>query len=291
MLLFVYGTLCKGLSRNEVLKESEYLGFALCKGVLKDVGSFPAFINGDKDVIGEVYRIDPDIVLPILDRIEGYSKNNEAGSLYLRLDLPVRLLSTGKWVDAITYIFNRDAEGLRKIPNGDYRQYLLDQKGETIYYLAYGSNLSTSRMKKRIGSWKRAVKGYLADYRLTFNKRPSKGGRFAFANIIAGVEGNDCPCVAYEIERKLIPKLDKCEGTPIHYIRSVIPMVSEAGQELMGYIYIANPNQLVLNRIASDKYRKHIVQGYDDHKLGQLSIPNDADTWRSQTKNTSVQKK
>ena len=227
MLLFVYGTLCRGLSRNDVLKKSEYLGFALCNGILKDVGSFPAFINGDKDVIGEVYRIDPDIVLPILDRIEGYSKNDESGSLYLRRKLSVRLLSTGKWIDSIAYIFNRDAGDLKTIPNGDYRQYLLDQKGETIYYLAYGSNLSTSRMKQRIGSWKQAVKGYLADYQLIFNKRPSKGGRFAFANIKAGVEGNDCPCVAYEIKRKCLLKLDRLEGNPLHYIRTVIPMVSD----------------------------------------------------------------
>jgi gamma-glutamylcyclotransferase (GGCT)/AIG2-like uncharacterized protein YtfP len=272
MLIFVYGTLCRGQFRNDVLKESEYLGLALCKGVLKDVGSYPALIDGDGQVIGEVYRIDPDIVLPILDRIEGYFKNDENGSLYLRLDLPVRLLSTGKWVDTIAYIFNRDAEDLKTIPNGDYRQYLLDQKGETIYYLAYGSNLSTSRMKQRIGDWKQTIKGYLADYRLTFNKRPSKGRRFAFANIIAGVEGNDCPCVAYEIERKLIPKLDKCEGTPIHYIRSVLPMISIDGQEIHGYIYLAHPDQLVGNRQASVKYRGYLLRGYEDHELGSLDV-------------------
>ena len=74
MLLFVYGTLCRGLLRNDVLKESKYLGLALCNGVLKDVGSFPALINSDEEIIGEVYRIDADTVLPILDQIEGYSK-------------------------------------------------------------------------------------------------------------------------------------------------------------------------------------------------------------------------
>jgi gamma-glutamylcyclotransferase (GGCT)/AIG2-like uncharacterized protein YtfP len=272
MLLFVYGTLCRGLSRNDVLKKSEYLGLALCKGILKDVGSFPALINGDGEVIGEVYRIDSDTVLPLLDQFEGYLKNDESRSLYVRKELSVRLLSTGKCIDSIVYNYNRDAEDFPVIPNGDYRQYLLDQKKGTVFYLAYGSNLSTSRMKKRIGSWKQIVKGYLPDYRLVFNKRPGSGDPFAFANITAGIKGKDCPCVAYEIERELLSKLDKCEGTPIHYIRTVLPMISNDGQEIQGNIYVANPDQLVHNRQASDKYRRYLLRGYEEHGLGRLEV-------------------
>ncbi len=32
MYLFVYGTFCKGLSRNSILQNTEYLGIASCKG-------------------------------------------------------------------------------------------------------------------------------------------------------------------------------------------------------------------------------------------------------------------
>ena len=270
MLLFVYGTLCKGLSRNDVLKESKYLGLALCKGVLKDAGSFPALINGDGEVIGEVYQIDSNTVLPLLDRIEGYSKKDESRSLYLRKELPVRLLSDGKWVETVTYFYNRDAKELPTIPNGDYRQYLLDQREGTVFYLAYGSNLSTSRMKQRIGGWKQIVKGYLPDYQLVFNKRPGSGEPYAFANIISGTQGKNCPCVAYEIDQELLLKLDKCEGTPIHYIRTVLTMIPDDGQELQGYIYMANPDQLVPDRQPSNKYRGYLLKGYADHELGEL---------------------
>ncbi len=270
MLLFVYGTLCKGLSRNDVIKGSEYLGLALCKGILKDVGSFPALINGDENVIGEVYRIDSDTVLPVLDRIEGYYGNDESSSLYLRKKMSVRMLSDGKWVDAVSYFFNRGTENLPNIEIRDYRQYLLNQENGSIFYLAYGSNLSMSRMKKRIGNWKQAINGTLSGYRLVYNKRPSSGKLFAFANITTCVEGFDCPCVAYEIDRECLLTLDRYEGFPYHYIRTVLPMITEHGKELMGYVYVAHPDKLVLNRRASDEYRGHLLKGYEDHGLGEL---------------------
>ena len=84
MYLFVYGTLCKGLSRNSILQNTEYLGIASCTGKLLNIGFYPALIQGDGKVIGEIYQIDPKVLLPKLDKIEGYSKNSEAGSLYIR---------------------------------------------------------------------------------------------------------------------------------------------------------------------------------------------------------------
>ena len=99
--IFVYGTLLKGLSRNSVLKDSEFLGLALCKGTLLDLGSFPGMISGQKDVvIGEVYKLSDYKTLETLDKIEGYNENNKLDSLYTRenVQVPKREHLDNAWV-------------------------------------------------------------------------------------------------------------------------------------------------------------------------------------------------
>jgi gamma-glutamylcyclotransferase (GGCT)/AIG2-like uncharacterized protein YtfP len=270
--IFVYGTLLKGLSRNSVLKDSEFLGLALCKGTLLDLGSFPGMISGQKDVvIGEVYKLSDYKTLETLDKIEGYNENNKLDSLYTRENVQVRLLSTGKWVEVQVYFFNHPSDDVPKIQNGDYRYFLHEANmDDYVFYIAYGSNLSSSRMKSRIGNWRRSISGTLSGYRLVYNKKPDKSEKHAYANLFAGSDGRDCPAVAYEIERGLLDKLDKFEGYPKHYIRTVMPIKTDAGKEVMGFVYIANPEKLITGKKASDEYRGHLISGYKDHNLGSL---------------------
>ncbi len=299
--IFVYGTLCRGLFRNEVLKESEYLGIAYCKGTLKDIGDFPGLIDGEDMVIGEAYRLESSSVLDRLDQIEGYFENNEADSLYLRKVKPVRLFSTGEWIEASVYCFNHEADRFPTILSGDYRRYLLEREGGSIFYLAYGSNLKRSKLRERIGTWKQEIKGSLPDFRLVYNKRSAYStGNVAFANIRteltdlrtgqmnlqrkranlgigladikAATAGKDCPCVAYVVDREAIDKLDYYEGVLINqYIRTVLPMMSESGQEILGYTYLAHPDCLLERATVPEDYRSEILQGYQDHELGNLA--------------------
>ena len=270
-LLFVYGTLCRGLSRNDILRHAEYLGPALTQGVLTDMGQYPALNPGEGTVIGEVYQIAGEDILDRLDEIEGYKGDIINESLYRREKQAVRLFSTGEWVDAHIYIYNRPSSSVIPIPGGDYRRYLLDRHGDVIYYLAFGSNLDTAQLEDRIGTWKDTIPGFLPGFSLRYNKRPVTDDGHALANAIAGIGGKDMPCVAYHVERFSLMKLDSHEDVPESYIRTVLPMKTRQGAALLGYIYLANPDMIVNDRQPSDPYRDHLAKGYRIHGLGDLA--------------------
>lgn len=70
-LLFVYGTLKRGLANHHQLGGAAFLGEAELPGVqLHDLGPFPMAILGDGHVRGELYRVDA-ARLAHLDRFEG----------------------------------------------------------------------------------------------------------------------------------------------------------------------------------------------------------------------------
>ncbi|MDH5561256.1 MAG: gamma-glutamylcyclotransferase [Deltaproteobacteria bacterium] len=273
--LFVYGSLCRGLSRNGLLSTAEYLGLALCEGELIDLGHYPGLIQGQGKVLGEIYRVDIPSTFDLLDQVEGYYPADPQKSLYIRKQISAQSLSTGEKLKVWTYFYHQDSP---KIPSfnkdgySDYRRYLLDRMGEKVFYVAYGSNLSLERLKERGVKHYQSVKGYLKDFRLIYNKSPLRDHeQHAYANIISGAGGKDCPCVAYEIERSGLSILDGFEGYPDHYLRTAMPVMTLENIMLSGYVYVAQPEKTVKNRTASHDYRAHILKGYQDHFLGNLS--------------------
>ncbi|MFN3659806.1 MAG: gamma-glutamylcyclotransferase [Brevinematales bacterium] len=89
MLLFVYGTLCRGKEAHFLLKDSPFVTEGYVEGTLYDLGvGFPALgvdeIQGR--VYGEVYDISEDLV-DTLDHYEGCSPEDEENSLYLRKEI------------------------------------------------------------------------------------------------------------------------------------------------------------------------------------------------------------
>lgn len=70
-LLFVYGTLKRGLANHRHLAEASYVGEARMPGVdLHDLGPFPMAIHGEGLIHGELYRL-AEALLVELDRFEG----------------------------------------------------------------------------------------------------------------------------------------------------------------------------------------------------------------------------
>jgi gamma-glutamylcyclotransferase (GGCT)/AIG2-like uncharacterized protein YtfP len=73
-LLFAYGTLMRGFSRNRLLGgATRYVGEAWAQGRLLALGSYPGIVDGGGTVRGELYRLDDPHVLAALDREEGYN--------------------------------------------------------------------------------------------------------------------------------------------------------------------------------------------------------------------------
>jgi len=83
-LLFVYGTLKRGLANHLQLGGAPCLGEAVMPGIdLHDLGPFPMAIAGSGCAHGEVYRVEPPQLADV-DRFEGVPR------LYERRRLPLQ---------------------------------------------------------------------------------------------------------------------------------------------------------------------------------------------------------
>ena len=107
---------------HTLLEKSLYLGMAKTRGILYDVGRYPAMVSGDGTVVGEVYDLEPE-QLKTIDLLEGYEEKDPSCSHYIRIRVPV-IFEDAKSDEAEVYLYNRKVHGLTLIESGDYCQYL-----------------------------------------------------------------------------------------------------------------------------------------------------------------------
>ncbi|AEH23209.1 AIG2 family protein [Thermodesulfobacterium geofontis OPF15] len=112
--LFVYGTLRKGECRHSTLADCKFLGYAKAKGfLLYNVSSFPGMVQGEGEVIGEVYEI-PESLLERLDLIEGVPE------LFKRELIEV-VLEDGTIISVYAYLYNKGVDNKLLIPSGNWK--------------------------------------------------------------------------------------------------------------------------------------------------------------------------
>ena len=129
--LFVYGTLRKGFElpvQKRISSDIEWLGTSEIRGKLYDIGDYPAALpaaKNEKSVIkGEVIKInDPEKVMRVIDRYEGYNPKKLARSEYYR-EKEKMVLEDGKKIEAWVYWYNFPVEGKKRIRHKDYLNYL-----------------------------------------------------------------------------------------------------------------------------------------------------------------------
>jgi len=260
MLLFVYGTLLKGMEREFVLSDSQYLGPAVFQAQLFDLGDYPGIKVGRGLVIGELYEITR-VTLDLLDKLEGYKICEENDSLYLRREVEIRRISGGS-VQAFCYFYNHGIKNRNLIINGDYRRFRLEKETEDQWVLAYGSDISTGFLIKRIGEVKASKRGYIDGFRLTFKVT---GKQVVYANIFYAGAGEKCPAVAYQLTLDQTATLDKWRGIPNNYLRLSIPFHAQYDHTSIVQAYIAHPEKLVTGLDVECDCIEHIQCGYEEH--------------------------
>lgn len=116
-IVFVYGTLTKGMGNHQLLKSAYFLGEGVIKGVLYDLPyGFPGVIEGNGVVRGEVYIVN-DYTLSQLDKLEGYFKDSPQNSLYLRKIAEIKM-DDGSIIEGYYYQFNDKIPASSvKVPN------------------------------------------------------------------------------------------------------------------------------------------------------------------------------
>ncbi|MDD5476338.1 MAG: gamma-glutamylcyclotransferase [Syntrophales bacterium] len=271
MKVFVYGTMLRGMPRSVLLMPAKFEGHGRIEGTLHDLGNYPAVIKGGGSVYGELYEVDSEIIRE-MDEIEGYLPWNEPHSLYTREETHVTMLGDGSLIRAYAYFVKGDVAGSWAISFGDYRRHLVEKVPGRQWYLSFGSNMSSERLKKRIGRHGKTMSGNLEGYSLIFNKKVDGGG--VYANISYTGAGHRCPFVAYDLSIDQIYRLDEFEGAGSHYFRICVPFASSrSGPPLMGHLYVANPEKLTNEGSPSADYLQHIYNGYEEHGFDTGGLP------------------
>jgi len=267
--LFVYGTLLRGLSRAQVLRGALFLGPALVEGRLFDLGRYPGLRPGRGLVVGEVWDVDT-ATLQRIDRIEDFDPRDPSGSLYQRVEVPVRSLS-GMQFTARTYRYNRRPPGRACIRHGDYRRYLLERRPGQQPLVAYGSNLRLSRIEERIGPVGRRRAGTFPGFRLSLEKRAAGGPR-----VVANLRftGQDrCPGALHRVAPAQLDAMDRFEGTPDHYLRVVLPFQPEGERGMrLAHTWIAHPDRVTTGLPVAPEYLDHLRVGYREFGWEQAPI-------------------
>lgn len=130
-----------------------------------------------------------------------------------------------------------------------------------ILYFAYGSNMSSVRLRSRIPSVKVVDQAYLKDRKVLFNKRSTDGS--GKANLVES-HGDVTWGVLYEMNDSDVEQLDRIEKG---YQRIKIRVWQPDGETLEAVTY--QSTQLTDDPIAYNWYKDLLITGARDHHLPQ----------------------
>lgn len=123
-------------------------------------------------------------------------------------------------------------------------------------YIAYGSNLNLSQMKKRCPTAKVIGKSEIEDYELVF-----KGSKTNAVATIEPCEGSVVPVLIWDIKDEDEKALDRYEGYPNLYGKEEIKITLD-DNHISAMVYIMTPGHQYGN--PSKFYLETIEKGYTD---------------------------
>ena len=133
-----------------------------------------------------------------------------------------------------------------------------------IFYFAYGSNMLTARLKKRITSAEKLTSGCLAKHTLLWHKVSKKDGSGKCDIQITGNQEDVVYGVVYIISRADKPILDKYEGLNNGYDEKEV-QINVGDKVIKAFTYFAtNTNPSI---IPFTWYKKLVIAGANEHCL------------------------
>lgn len=126
-------------------------------------------------------------------------------------------------------------------------------------YFAFGSNMSTARLRSRIPLATPLGAGRLPGWRFACDKSGMDGS--AKANIRPAEDG-EVWGVVYRLPVAALPELDRIEGG---YQRRLVEVVDRTGRPLSCHTYFSS--RLTDDSTVFDWYKDHILHGANEHDL------------------------
>jgi len=135
-----------------------------------------------------------------------------------------------------------------------------------MLYFAYGSNMCTGRLRRRVPSATSVRIAKLTGHSFRFHKRSTdgsgKGDAFGTTNPLDIVWG-----VIFDIDERQKATLDEAEGLGAGYEEKTANVVDEGGQEHCVVLYVAEANSIDTTLRPYSWYKRFVVDGARQHAL------------------------
>ncbi len=135
-------------------------------------------------------------------------------------------------------------------------------------YFAYGSNMCSSRIKKRVPSCAFYEVGVLKGYILKFHKRSvdgsGKGNVIPSQNAESEVVG-----VVFDFDPNEKDLLDTAEGPGY---RDIQIQVATSHGEVSAHMYVALPNFIDDSLVPYSWYKDFVIEGAKEHTLPEIYV-------------------
>jgi gamma-glutamylcyclotransferase (GGCT)/AIG2-like uncharacterized protein YtfP len=131
-----------------------------------------------------------------------------------------------------------------------------------VEYFAYGSNLFTARLKKRVPHASFVAVARLENYQLRFHKRSSDGS--AKCNVIPAA-GNAVLGVIFELPPNEKPALDEAEGLGNGYEEQELVVSTPDGANHIVAAYLASSTHIDDSLHPYTWYKEFVLRGARDH--------------------------
>jgi cation transport regulator ChaC len=136
---------------------------------------------------------------------------------------------------------------------------------EPIVYFAYGSNMSTARLRKRMPSCKPLGIARLPAHALRFHKRSTdKSGK---CNAFACGNDNSVIGVLFSFDPIERAKLDEAEGVGSGYEHAMVTVINDKGRRRKVLTYLATPDYIDDSLKPYGWYKEFVLAGGREHGL------------------------
>lgn len=136
---------------------------------------------------------------------------------------------------------------------------------EELIYFAYGSNMSSARLRARVRTARSLGMGSLAGHRLEFHMHSRNDGSAKCDAFLTGRPEDVLHGVLFGLASDELPVLDRYEGLGQAYERVEVEVARADGARVLAQTYralVAEPGSLPY-----DWYKAHVVNGAREHAL------------------------